>query len=104
MSEPRHKAQAAVALDDSGAGLAMFVIFTTAVLIVTGAVVLVALVGGWWIVGFAFAIHVLMTAVVMATIVSVMNGRASAETDRVPVESRRHETRPSTPIKPVTAV
>jgi hypothetical protein len=35
----------------------MFVIFTTAVLLVTGAVVLVALVGGWWIVGAAFAIH-----------------------------------------------
>ena len=35
-------------------------------------IVLVALVGGWWIVGVAFAIHVLMTAVVVATIVSVM--------------------------------
>jgi hypothetical protein len=78
MSEPRHNSQASVALDDSGAGLVMFVIFTSAVLIVTGAVVLVALVGGWWIVGVAFAIHVLMTAVVVATIVSVMNGRASA--------------------------
>lgn len=45
-----------------------------------------------------------MTTVVVATIVSVMNGRASAEARRVPVESRGHETRPPTPIKPVTAV
>ena len=78
MSEPQRSSQDPVALDDSGAGLAMFVIFTTAVLLVTGAVVLVALVGGWWIVGAAFAIHVLMTTVVVATIVTVMNGRAGA--------------------------
>ena len=78
MSKPQCSSQDSVALDDSGAGLVMFVIFTSAVLIVTGAVVLVAFVGGWWIVGAAFAIHVLMTTGVVATIVSVMNGRASA--------------------------
>lgn len=104
MKEPQNNSQASVALDDSGAGLAMIVIFTTAVLIVTGGIVLVALVGGWWIVGVAFAIHVLMTTAVVATIVSVLNGRASAGTGRVPVEGRRPETRPPTPIKPVTAV
>lgn len=75
MSEPDHHHQASVTLDDSGAGLAMFAIFTTAVLIVTGAVVLVALVGGWWILAVAFAIHALMTTVVLVTIISVMNGR-----------------------------
>ena len=78
MSKPQRSSQDSVALDDSGAGLAMLVIFTTAVLLVTGAVAIVALVGGWWIVGVAFAIHVLMTTVVVATIVTVMNGRASA--------------------------
>jgi membrane protein implicated in regulation of membrane protease activity len=104
MSDLQHDSQASVALDDSGAGLAMFVIFTTAVLIVTGAVAIVALVNTWWILGVAFAIHVLMTTVVVAAIVSVMNGRASAATGRVPAESRRDETRPPTAIRPVTAV
>lgn len=103
MSDPQHNSQASVDLDDSGAGLAMIVIFITAVLIVTGAVAIVALVDAWWILGVAFAIHVLMTTVVVATIVSVMNGRASADADRVPVDSRRRETRPPTAIKPVTA-
>ena len=104
MSDSQHNSPASVALDDGGAGVAMLVIFTTAVLIVTGAVAIVALVDAWWILGVAFAIHVLMTTVVMATIVSVMNGRASADADRVPVDSRRRETRPPTPIEPVTAV
>lgn len=104
MREPRPIPEASVSLDDSGAGLAMFVIFTTAVLIITGAVAIVALVDTWWVLGLAFAMHVLMTTVVVVTIVSVMNGRASAEVDRVPVESRRGETRLPTPTKPVTAV
>lgn len=60
----------------------MFVIFTAAVLIVTGAVALVALVGTWWILGLAFAIHLLMTTVVIATIASVIDGRSSWPTQR----------------------
>jgi membrane protein implicated in regulation of membrane protease activity len=103
MSEPDHHHQASVTLDDSGAGLAMFAIFTTAVLIVTGAVVLVALVGGWWILAVAFAIHALMTTVVLVTIISVMNGRPGPGSHRAPAETFRRETRPTTPIEPVTA-
>lgn len=61
--------------DDSRAGLAMFMIFSAAVLIVTGGVALVALVPSWWILGVVFAIHVVMTAVVVGTIAFVMNGR-----------------------------
>lgn len=102
MSEPRHTSQPSEAVDDSGAGLAMFVIFTTGVLIVTGAVAIVAIVNTWWVLGVAFAIHVIMTTVVVATIVFVMNGRAG--TDGAPVESRRREARPPTPRKAVTAV
>ncbi len=52
----------------------MLVIFTGAVLFVTGAVALLALVGSWWMLGVAFAIHVATTAVVMLTIVYVMAG------------------------------
>jgi hypothetical protein len=40
--------------DDSGGGLAMFLIFSSAVLIATGGVALIALVGAWWMVGLAF--------------------------------------------------
>jgi membrane protein implicated in regulation of membrane protease activity len=95
--------QTSVALDDSGAGVAMFVIFIAAVLIVTCAVALVALVDTWWILGIAYAIHVLMTTVVMATIVSVMNGRGSAESDRAPAEGRRQDALSPMPIRPLTA-
>ena len=104
MSDRQHDSQASVPLDDSGAGLAMFVIFVSAVLIVTGAVALVALVDAWWMVGVGFGIHVLMTTVVVASIVSALNGRASAVTDRVPVERSRRETRPPTPTRPARAI
>lgn len=104
MTSSQPHPQPVAALDDSGAGLAMFVIFTAAVLIVTGAVALVALVGTWWILGAAFAIHVIMTTVVVATILYVMDGRASANADRAPAESRRVETRPPIRTKPATAL
>lgn len=64
--------------DDRGDGLAMFLIFAAAALIVTGAVALLALVGSWWMLGVAFAVHVAMTAVVTLTIVGAMNGRLDA--------------------------
>jgi membrane protein implicated in regulation of membrane protease activity len=98
-----HNSQTSVAPDDSGAGLVMFVIFTAAALVVTGAVALVALVDTWWILGVAFTIHVLMTIVVVATIVSATNGRASAESDRASDDDRRQNARPPMPIRPLTA-
>lgn len=64
-------------LDDSRSGLTMFLIFTAAVLVVTGAVALVALVGGWWILGAAFAIHLVVTTAVVATIARVMSDRGA---------------------------
>jgi hypothetical protein len=70
-------AQSSAAADDSGAGLAMFLIFTAAVLIVTGAVAVVALVGTWWMLGVAFAVDLAMTTIVVLTIVAVMAGRDS---------------------------
>ena len=74
--------------DDSPQGLAMFVIFTAAVLFVTGAVALLALVGSWWMLGLAFAIHAAATAVVMLTILHVMVGPKRA----IPVGDRRSPT------------
>lgn len=67
--------------DDRGYGLAMFLIFAAAALIVTGAVALLALVGSWSMLGVAFAVHVVMTALVTLTIVSALNGRPYAISD-----------------------
>jgi fatty acid desaturase len=76
--------------DDRGYGLAMFLIFAAAALIVTDAVALLALVGSWWMLGVAFAVHVAMTALVTLTIVGAMNGRGFAISDsrKTPQEPR----------------
>ena len=62
--------------DDSGDGLLMFFVFIAAVLTSTGAVALIALAGTWWVLGLGFAIHAVMTALVVLTIVHAMAGRA----------------------------
>ena len=49
--------------DDAGDGLLMFFVFTAAVLTSTAAVVLIALLGEWWVLGFGFAIHVIAVGV-----------------------------------------
>ncbi len=70
--------------DDTADGKIMFFLFVAAVLASTGAVALIALVGTWWMLGFGFAIHVTMTALVLLTIFHVMTSRArpSAESAR----------------------
>ena len=60
--------------DDSGYGLVMFVIFSAAVLFVTGTVALLALVGSWWMLGAAFAVHAGTTAVVTFVVIHAMSG------------------------------
>ena len=70
--------------DDSAQGLAMLVIFTGAVLFVTGAVALLALVGSWWMLGVAFLLHAAMTTVVTLTLLHVMAGPKRA----IPVGDR----------------
>ncbi len=62
--------------DDSGMGLAMFVIFTAACLIVTGAVAILAFINAWWVLGLAFGIHVLMTTAVGYAVFSALSGGA----------------------------
>lgn len=64
--------------DDSGYGLVMFVVFAAAVLFVTGAVALLALVGSWWMLGAAFAAHAGTTTVVTFVVIHAMGGRAVA--------------------------
>ena len=69
--------------DDGGLGLAMFVIFTAAILIVTGAVAMLALISTWWVLGLAFGIHVLMTATVSLVVVSALDGGTRLPGSRV---------------------
>lgn len=71
--------RASEAADDSGQGLALFVIFTMAVLIVTGAVALLALVDSWWMLGVAFAVDVTVTTFVVLTIYRILAGRATRD-------------------------
>jgi hypothetical protein len=75
--------------DDDGDGLLMFLVFIVAVAISTAAVVLIALLGEWWVFGFGLAIHVIMTAIVVLTIVRVMAGRhrSIADHDALPITS-----------------
>lgn len=60
--------------DDDADGTLMFLVFITAVLTSTAAVVLMALLGEWWVFGFALAIHAIMTIIVVLTIAQVMTG------------------------------
>ena len=93
--------------DDRGYGLAMLLIFATAALIVTGAVALLALVGSWWMLGVAFAVHVAMTALVTLTIVGAMNGRGFAILDSrktSPPQEPRLGSQPQTRSEAVTAL
>ncbi len=83
MTIPDPHAQLPLAADDTGSGHAMFLIFTTAVLTVTGAVALLALVDAWWMLAVAFTVDLSMTAVVVLTIVYAMDGRAPTIGDRV---------------------
>jgi low affinity Fe/Cu permease len=87
-------------LDDTEGGPAMFYIFTIAVLVVTGTVVLVALVNTWWILGAVVAFHLTVTAIVTAVIMKVMDGTAwvrsiassDGRRDEAPATARRMAT------------
>jgi hypothetical protein len=68
--------------DDDGDGLLLFLVFIVGALTSTAGVVLIALLGEWWVLGFGFAIHVIATAFVILTIVQVMAGRHRTTTDR----------------------
>ncbi|MEO9118203.1 MAG: hypothetical protein ABI355_03695 [Solirubrobacteraceae bacterium] len=94
------------ALADGRGGLAMFLTFTAAVLTSTAAVALPAVVGGWWMLGVALAVHVAMTGVVVLTIFYVMGSRAvpSADEEQLPSQDHRPEGRRHARPKPVTAV
>ncbi|MGH2889846.1 MAG: hypothetical protein ACRDNJ_09465 [Solirubrobacteraceae bacterium] len=66
--------------DDSRDGDAMCLIFVSAVLGVTGAIALVALINTWFVLGLLMALHITMTTVVCVTIARVMSNREPGQT------------------------
>lgn len=90
-------------LDDSVSGEVMFVIFTAAVLTVTGAVALLAVVGAAWVLALAFGIHVLMTILVMRVIFGAMDGGIVTALGRIRIRARVPET-PALPLPEPLAV
>lgn len=81
--------------DDTSAGLGLFVIFVMAILIVTGAVALLALVNSWWVLGAVFAVHLGVTAIVTAAIAAAVSGRMLT-VSRSDGEPARTDRRPNT--------
>lgn len=68
MTSPSHERPAA---DDSTDGLAMFVTFIAAVLIVTGAVGLLAVLPTWWMLAIALGVHAVGTIIVYVLVLLV---------------------------------
>jgi hypothetical protein len=62
--------------DDRGLGLALFLVFIVACLLVIDAVALLALVPAWWVLGFAFGVHALMTGAVLLAVFNALSGGA----------------------------
>lgn len=100
MTDPEPPIASAATLDDTEGGPAMFYIFTAAVLIVTGTIVLIAIVNTWWVLGAVVAFHLTMTAIVTAVIMKVMDGTAWVKSiaasdgrgDEAPTPTRRMAT------------
>jgi hypothetical protein len=53
MTDPVPESRSVILTDDSSDGLTMFFVFTAAVLIATGAVALLAVIGTWWMLAAA---------------------------------------------------
>ena len=68
--------------DDTRDGLAMLLVFIVAVLTVTGAVAVLAVIGTWWTLGLVVGVHAIATVVVGLTIMWVMTGRPGAMRSR----------------------
>ncbi len=77
----------APATDDSRLGLALFLIFTAAVLLITSAVAFLALFTAWWVLGLVFGLDLLVTFGVGAAVFTALgDGKLTAK--RSPREPR----------------
>lgn len=79
--------------DDASDGDAMFLIFTSAVLGVTGAIALVAFINTWFVLGLLMVLHIAMTTVVCVTIARVMSNREPGRTPARTLSPSRAATR-----------
>ena len=95
MTSPKLNIRSVGLADDTGDGTLMFFVFISAVLTSTAAVAVIALVGTWWMLGVGFAIHVIMTVVVVLTIMHAMARRERATPDRETTSSEAASPRKS---------
>jgi hypothetical protein len=103
MTDKTTEPRTPVRSDDSGLGLAMFVTFTAACLIVTGAVAMLSLIDASWVLGFAFGVDLLMTAAVALAVFSALSSGAfgiAGGADRADVRADNLERQPRTRIEP----
>lgn len=74
---------------DSSYGWAMFLMFTTAVLSITFAVCVLAMVGSWWMLGVAFAVDLGVTASVMKVVSGALDSSdAYPDLERIELASK----------------
>jgi len=73
-------------------------LFTTAILVVVGAVWALAAVGGWWMLALAVAVHLTASAIVLAEVAAVMTDQSltMAVIDRITSRRRARRDRPGT--------
>ncbi|MGZ6693681.1 MAG: hypothetical protein ACXVHQ_40630 [Solirubrobacteraceae bacterium] len=103
MTEMTTEARTPVCNDDSGLGLGLFATLTAACLIVTGAVAMLSLIDAWWVLGFAFGVHLLMTAAVALAVFNALSGGAigiAGRADRTDARGDNSERQPRTRIEP----
>jgi membrane protein implicated in regulation of membrane protease activity len=86
--------------DDSGYGWVMFLVFIAAVLAVTFAVCVLAVIGSWWMLGVAVAIHVSLTAVVMRVVYGAFGTSVDKDEDSAQAPSQTVPSRRSAGVKP----
>ena len=70
--------------DDTRDGLTMLFVFIVAVLTVTTAVAVLAVIDTWWTLGLVVGVHAIATVVVGLTIMRVMTGGPQAMPSRAP--------------------
>lgn len=73
-------------------------LFTTAILVVVGAVWALAAVGGWWMLALAVAVHLTASTIVLAEVAAVMTDQSltMAVIDRIASRRRARRNRPVT--------
>lgn len=73
-------------------------LFTTAILVVVGAVWALAAVGGWWMLALAVAVHLTASAIVLAEVAAVMTDQSltMAVIDHITSRRRAHPNPPVT--------